>query len=225
MDTFKPDKYDYRVLTKDAVYRAMSDVRAVCSDGPYLEYSPPSVTLSDTPSTLWRDYSGTDSSIWGSWLGDYDVRPWRQDVITHYREEEKPEMAYEEYMESDAKYHDKHVSVKCNNMSDLSAERILKNLAIMKSELMMKCLPYKVDRIECEMTPTVKHNLTAAWKRLAMYGKEAPFVYCFDEYFRPIGEECRIDTLRGMVVKIVDPNDYGEYHLKFKGVIRDIDMK
>ena len=51
-----------------------------------------------------------------------------------------------------------------------------------------------------------------------MYGKKTPFVACFDEYGRRLPDEIKIDTLRGMDIKIVDPGTYGNNYLVFEAV-------
>lgn len=229
MDTPEFNKYDYRALTIGDVYRTTSTVKDLCeSDIFTYKYEPPSVMLSDEPSKLWDDYvrrTGA-STITIPGMGEYRPHPWEHfvDYEDDFGKGEKPTMSYEQYI-TEGDYHDKHVIVRCNDTKDLSPENILHSLAVIKSELMMKCLPYQVNRITCEMTPEVKHNITAAYQRLARYGKEEPFIYCCDEYFRPIGEECKIATLKGMIIQIVDPKFYGTHYLKFEGIIRDIDQK
>lgn len=111
--------------------------------------------------------------------------------------------------------------VTCNKESDLAQDRILLNLSKIKSILMMKCTPVRLERIECTMTPIVKKNIIAAWRKIHMYGKCTPFVARFDEYGRRLSDEIKIETLKGMTIKIVDPNKYGEYYLEFKGITPD----
>lgn len=111
-------------------------------------------------------------------------------------------------------------TITCSDKKDLSQENILKNLSTIKARLMMAfaqaCVP--IERIECKMTPAIKHNIITAYKRLEMYGKKRPFVACFDEYGRRLPDDTRIDTLKGMTIKIVDPMDYGDNYLEFKGI-------
>lgn len=109
-------------------------------------------------------------------------------------------------------------AVMCSEEKDLNQNHILKCLSIMKSKLMMKCLPIRLDHIECEMTPAVKENMIIAYKKLDMYGKKPPIIARFDEYGRRLSDEIRIDTLKGMNIKIIDPDTYGEFYIKFKGI-------
>lgn len=126
-------------------------------------------------------------------------------------EEDIPKMNIEEY--KDEKSLKRRYAVSCHDHIDLSQERILKSISVMKSKLMMQCLPYKVDRIECKMSPMVKTNMINAYRRVNMYGKKTPFVACFDEYGRRLPDEVKIDTIRGMDIKIVDPATYGNDYL------------
>lgn len=132
-------------------------------------------------------------------------------------EEDIPEMNIEEYR--DEKSFNHRYAVACHNYTDLSQERILKSISVMKSKLMMQCLPYRVDRIECKMSPMVKTNMINAYRRVNMYGKKTPFVACFDEYGRRLPDEVKIDTIRGMDIKIVDPATYGNNYLVFEAVV------
>lgn len=128
-------------------------------------------------------------------------------------------MKIEEYR--DANYNSRKYAVACSDEHDLSQERILKSISMMKGKLMMQCSPVHVHRIECRMTPAVKNNIITAYRKLAMYGKKTPFVARFDEYGRRLPDEIKIDTLQGMNIKIVDPLDYGHCYLAFEGIIPD----
>lgn len=112
--------------------------------------------------------------------------------------------------------------VACSHPSDLTPEHILKSISAMKGKLMLQCAPVKVDNIVCKMTPAVKHNIIMAYKRLEMYGKKIPFVARFDDYGRRLPDEVNIETMRGMTIKIVDPTDYGTYHIEFEGMVQDL---
>lgn len=111
--------------------------------------------------------------------------------------------------------------VTCDNMHDLSQDRILKSISIMKSKLMLECAPVHVDRIECKLTPAVKKNLISAYRKLSMYGKKTPFVASFDEYGRRLEDCIKIDTMYGMHIQIVDPEIYGPTFIAFEGFIPD----
>lgn len=110
-------------------------------------------------------------------------------------------------------------AVACHNHSDLSPERILKSLSIMKSKLMMECMPIRVEKIECKMSPMVKDNIIKAYRKISMYGKKTPFVACFDEYGRRLPDEIKIDTMRGVDLKIINPDTYGNNYLEFETII------
>ena len=134
-----------------------------------------------------------------------------------YKKEEIPEMKVEENREfgtSDYKY-----AVACHNYEDLLEKNILKCISIMKAKLMMECMPYHVKNIQCRMSPMVKNNIIMAYKKLSMYGKKTPFVARFDEYGRRLEDEIKIDTMRGMDIKIVDPDIYGQNYLVFETYI------
>lgn len=134
-----------------------------------------------------------------------------------YKKEEIPEMKVEENREfgtSNYKY-----AVACHNYEDLLEKNILKCISIMKAKLMMECMPYHVKNIQCRMSPMVKNNIIMAYKKLSMYGKKTPFVARFDEYGRRLEDEIKIDTMRGMDIKIVDPDIYGQNYLVFETYI------
>lgn len=134
-----------------------------------------------------------------------------------FSKEDIPEMKVEESrvdMTDNYRY-----AVACHNHSDLSPERILKSLSIMKSKLMMECMPIRIEKIECKMSPMVKTNIINAYRKVSMYGKKTPFVACFDDYGRRLPDEIQIDTIRGMDLKIVDPDVYGENYLVFEAII------
>lgn len=134
-----------------------------------------------------------------------------------FSKEDIPEMKIEEYRND--KSFARRYAVACHNYTDLSQERILKSISVMKTKLMMQCLPYRVEKIECKMSPMVKTNMINAYRRVNMYGKKTPFVACFDEYGRRLPDEIKIDTIRGMDVKIVDPATYGNNYLVFEAIV------
>lgn len=111
------------------------------------------------------------------------------------------------------------VIVVCKDRDDLEQDRILKCLSVMKAKLMLKCMPIHVKNIECKMTPIVKENIIKAYKKLQMYGKKAPFIARFDEYGRQLSDEIRIDTMKGMDIKIINPEDYGIFYIEFRGIV------
>ena len=115
----------------------------------------------------------------------------------------------------------KRYRITCDDMKDLQPDRILKNLSIMKSRLMMECAPLRFKRIECKMTREVKKNLIQAYRKINMYGKKTPFVARFDEYGRRLEDNIKIDTLEGMIVKLIDTNTHGPLYLEFTGILND----
>ena len=134
-----------------------------------------------------------------------------------YKKEEIPEMKVEENREfgtSNYRY-----AVACHNYEDLLEKNILKCISIMKAKLMMECMPIRVEKIECKMSPMVKSNIINAYRKVSMYGKKTPFVACFDDYGRRLPDEIQIDTIRGMDIKIVDPDVYGNNYLEFETII------
>lgn len=110
-------------------------------------------------------------------------------------------------------------AVTCDNPRDLSTEYILKNLSKIKGKLMMVCAPVHVNHFECRMTPEVKNNIVMAYKKLNMYGKEPPIIARFDDYGNRLPDKINIDTIRGMDLKIVDPEDYGPCYLEIKALV------
>lgn len=114
---------------------------------------------------------------------------------------------------------EKH-AVRCCDREVLRQDNILKLLSKMKGRLQLECMPVRVDHIECLMTPTVKENIIQAYRRVAMYGKKTPFVARFDEYGNRLPDEVKIETLQGVTIKIVNPDEYGEYFLQFTGIVR-----
>lgn len=138
--------------------------------------------------------------------------------------EEIPTMDVKKYKEKDP-LQNRYV-ISCNNYLDLSQDRILKTLSIMKSKLITECLlKCKINNIKCEMTPTIKDNIIKAYRKITMYGKKTPFVARFDEYGRRLPDEIKIDTIRGMDLKIIDPSIFGENYLSFEAIVTDIIIK
>ena len=134
-----------------------------------------------------------------------------------YKKEEIPEMKVEENREFGT-FNYKYAVV-CHNYEDLLEKNILKCISIMKAKLMMECMPYHVKNIQCRMSPMVKNNIIMAYRKLSMYGKKTPFVARFDEYGRRLEDEIKIDTMKGIDIKIVDPDIYGQNYLVFETYI------
>ena len=233
MDTFEPTEYtdspkEYTGLTRDDVYKAVLDLQGVMerSSTGELMREPYKPWLAPDPSPLWDDYvrRGGATTVTIPGLGEYRWGDWSvPEYPGPYREEDKPKMNWVEYVdEKKGSYKDLHAVVRCEYPPDLEQDRIMKTISIMKSEMMMKCAPHRIDRIECRMTPSVRHNLIMAYRRLNRYGKKTPFVARFDEYGRRLEDEIRIDTLHGMIIRIVDPVAYGLHYIEFEGIRRDV---
>lgn len=117
-------------------------------------------------------------------------------------------------------YNDNERIVMCNNINDLTVDRVLKTLSIAKSKLMIECTPIHVKKIECSMTPLVRKNIISASKKLKMYGKKIPIVARFDEYGNKLPDEIEIDGINnGIILNFVDSNEYGEFYLELKGIM------
>lgn len=186
------------------------------------------IYLKPHPFGRWADsykaFSG--KYIFGGYTFNPDTNSVSIDLPNLYHQEVSeegiPEMKLEEYEEyRDDKSRNRRYVVACHCESDLSQEHILKSISIMKSKLMMQCAPYRVENIKCEMTPAVKANMINAYRRVNMFGKKTPFVACFDEYGRRLPDEVKIDTIRGMDIKIVDPVENGGSYLVFEAVVSD----
>lgn len=125
-----------------------------------------------------------------------------------------PKMELEQYKEDKSDHYRR--AVVCREYKDLSSERILKSLSIMKSKLLMDSALIKIEKIECKMSPMVKNNIIKAYRKVSMYGKKTPFVACFDDYGRRLPDEIKIDTIRGVDLKIVNPIECGDNYLSFE---------
>lgn len=176
-------------------------------------------------SKIWNPWVIDSSSIWTSHVYPSSRITWDSASILSGRYdigdivEEEPEVKV--YSDQSQERLEKEYCVVCEKESDLTQDRILLNLSKIKSVLMLKCAPIRLEKIECIMTPTVKNNIVSAWRKINMYGKKTPFLARFDEYGRRLPDEIKIETLRGMTIKIVNPKEYGEHYLEFKGIVSD----
>lgn len=115
---------------------------------------------------------------------------------------------------------EKTCKISCSDKEALSQAQILRCISVMKSELMFKCVPFHVQTIICQMTPTVKDQLISAYRRTEMYGKKLPIIARFDDYGNRLSDEIRIDTLQGMTVQIIDSNTCNtNYYLSFEAIM------
>lgn len=159
-----------------------------------------------------RDYTitrTTSAGIGDSWSINTTPHTWGtciehtnayRDAMLYDKKEDLPQMFTSE---DDGN----NYMVSCNEEKDLTAERILKSLSIMKGKLEIDCAAIRVNKIECYMTPAVKTNIIKAGKRLAMYGKPRPFVARFDEYGNQLPDEISIDAS--------ERNDIKDYKSRF----------
>ena len=109
--------------------------------------------------------------------------------------------------------------VVCDDFKDLSADRILKTISMMKGKLQLDCAMIDVKYVYCMMTPKVKENLVKASKRLSMYGLKRPYIAQFDEYGNRLPDELKLDTAEGMRIEIVNPETVGVFYLSLEGVM------
>lgn len=106
----------------------------------------------------------------------------------------------------------------CDDEADLSVNRILKTLSVVKNRLLEEVAPIHIAEFICMMSPMVRQNVVTASKRLKMYGKKRPIVARFDEYGNQLPDEINIDISHGITLKIVNPKEYGEFFLELKAI-------
>ena len=110
-------------------------------------------------------------------------------------------------------------AVVCDDPKDLSVERILTTLSVVKGKLMWEVAPRRVESLECSITPAVKQNIITASKKLKMYGKEMPIIPHFDEWGTRLPDEIVIGNHSGITLKIVNPEDFGEFYYELKATL------
>ena len=106
----------------------------------------------------------------------------------------------------------------CKDSSDLSVERILITLSAAKGKLMLDIVPIHIKEIQCKMTPIVKKHIIEASKKLKMYGKKSPIIPSFDEYGNRLPDQIEIGDSKGIIVKIVEPEEYGDTYFELKAI-------
>lgn len=106
--------------------------------------------------------------------------------------------------------------VYCKDETDLSVKRVLTTLSAVKGKLMFDVATIHIKEIQCKMTPMVKKHIVDASKRSRMYGKKSPIIPSFDEYGNRLPDEIEIGSSKGIVVKIVEPEEYGEMYFELK---------
>ena len=110
-------------------------------------------------------------------------------------------------------------AVVCDDWKDLTVERILTTLSVVKGRLMLELSPKRVKKLECSITPAVKQNIITASKRLKMYGKEMPIIPHFDEWGTRLPDEIKIGDHSGITLKIVNPEDFGEFYYELRATV------
>ena len=116
---------------------------------------------------------------------------------------------------SEEPFRGQHV-VRCTDVQDLLVDRILKTLSAMKGKLMLDVAPVHIQKIECSMTPIIRKNIVTASKKLKMYGKMCPIIARFDDYGNRLPDEIDLGVANGVILKIVDPESYGEFYLEMR---------
>lgn len=106
--------------------------------------------------------------------------------------------------------------VVCDDWKDLTVEHILTTLSVVKGRLMLELSPNRVKKLECSITPAVKQNIITASKKLKMYGKEMPIIPHFDEWGNRLPDDIKIGDHSGITLKIVNPEDFGEFYYELK---------
>lgn len=114
---------------------------------------------------------------------------------------------------------DKHEHIVCcEDMIDLSVERVLTTLSAVKGRLMFEIAPIHIKEIQCKMTPMVKNHIIESSKKLKMYGKKTPIIPSFDAYGNRLPDQIEIGDSRGITVQIVDPKTYGDVYFELKAI-------
>ena len=106
----------------------------------------------------------------------------------------------------------------CKNTPDLLSDHILTTLSAAKGKLMFEVAPIHIKEITCKMTPEVRQNIVNASKRLKMYGKKSPIVPSFDEYGNRLPDQIEIGDNRGIIIQIVDPEEYGMLYFELTAI-------
>lgn len=183
-------------------------------------YTITTTTLGDsmTDSYIIPPYSSTTTIPHFDWMTSVQadstkerLYDWEESLKLQGKEEELKVNVISRKSEKDNEY-----IVFCRDILDLSTERILTTLSATKGRLMFDIAPVHVKEVECKMTPSVKKNIIEASKKLKMYGKKTPIIPSFDEYGNRLPDQLEIGDDRGITVKIVDPEEYGECYLELK---------
>lgn len=150
-------------------------------------------------------------SMWPSTIED----EWKKMMKLELDKEDEPKVSVRKI--------ETHVAgeraVVCDDWKDLTVEHILTTLSVVKGRLMMELLPKRVKKLECSITPAVKQNIITASKKLKMYGKEMPIIPHFDEWGTRLPDEIKIGDHSGITLKIVNPEDFGEFYYELRATV------
>ena len=161
--------------------------------------------------------SATIKSYETTTLGRDYIDKYEKEILKAREEQLKKEVGDVKIDEIKSSKKEEHIMA-CQNKDDLLVENILTTLSAVKAKLMFDIAAVHVQRVECSVTPKVKDNIVLASKKLKSYGKEAPIVACFDEYGKRLPDQIEIGDMSGITLKIVDPEEYGEYYYELKAV-------
>lgn len=172
----------------------------------------------DTPSSLW-------GSLWKDFWKSEDFRKYDRPIsIDPYMldsEEEYPVAWFSDCIDYSEFRGTSKRRVHYTDEEDLSVRNILDTYSIAKTMLIQTCETNKMLRVECRMTPAVRNNLKTAYKKLIMFGKDMPYVPCYDKFLEELPHKIDVERKSGVKIKILDPNEYGEYYFELTGVIRN----
>lgn len=167
------------------------------------------------------DTSPVTVDIPGTWLKTED--DWWHTLIKSEVELDKEDKHKVSVSKKETHVKDERAVV-CDDPGDLSVEHILTTLSVAKGQLMMELLPNRVKKLECSVTPAVKQNIITAGKKLKMYGKEVPIIPHFDEWGNRLPDDIKIGDHSGIILKIVNPEDFGELYYELRATIDPEDV-
>lgn len=217
----KKKEDDYVIIPEPRFYEPeTTDITTLGDSYHRIIYNPP-----PSPYTITTTGTG-DMSKYGHYVippHSIDISGWvdtNRTLSLHDYEEirrkfEKEEIGNVNVVSKASMMKGEHIVV-CEDRSDLSTEKILKTLSAVKGKLMLDVAPIHIKTIECNMTPEVRKNIVTASKRLRMYGKKRPIIARFDEYGNRLPDEIELDSFQGVTLKIIDPDEYGDYYLEMR---------
>lgn len=208
-------KKDEQIAAADPTYVFNPDIIDVTTLGDkygHYIYGSPYISSPYTISTTGTNRSWS-TTIDSNTLHGYDWGSYSDLVKKIYREEETTVKVFSK----PSPIKGEHI-VACEDKTDLSTENILKTLSVVKGKLMTDVSFIHIKEIICTTTPTVRKNIITAGKRLKMYGKKMPVLARFDEYGNRLPDTIDIGDSSGLTLKIVEPEDYGEFYLELKAI-------